>query len=124
MQTGTVEYGTYKNGSSVYKDKTGYYIIDISDNGKGEEYKKYLKNWKPDGTKLYLDKSKGKNGKWSRNKSVSTNTKKKGKTEKYKNRPSPSYPANEWCGKNKKGNDGNMYVSKLNKNDVCRWIKI
>jgi hypothetical protein len=121
MLTGTVEYGTYKDGSSVYKDNTGYYIIDISDNGKGEEYKKYLKSWKPSETKLYLDKSKKK---WSRNKPMSKTNKKKGKMEKYKNRPSPPYPANEWCGERKKGNDGNMYISKSNKNNVCRWIKI
>lgn len=44
--------------------------------------------------------------------------------KKYKNRKSPPYPANEYCGKQLKGNDGNMYESKPNKNDVCSWKKI
>jgi hypothetical protein len=42
---------------------------------------------------------------------------------KYK-RPSPSYPANKFCGKKKRGNDGNMYLSKPNKNGICRWVKV
>ena len=44
--------------------------------------------------------------------------------KKYKIRKSPPYPANEYCGKQLKGNDGNMYESKPNKNDVCSWKKI
>lgn len=43
---GNIEYGTWKDGSTIYKDKKGYYIIQW-DNDKGEEYKKYIKNWKP-----------------------------------------------------------------------------
>jgi hypothetical protein len=43
--------------------------------------------------------------------------------KKYVTRKSPSYPANEYCGKRKKGNDGKMYLSKPNKNGVCRWVK-
>ena len=46
------------------------------------------------------------------------------KTNGKLNRPSPSYPANDYCGKTKKGNDGNMYISKKNKNGICRWIKL
>lgn len=46
------------------------------------------------------------------------------KTNKKLNRPSPSYPANDYCGKNKKGNDGNMYTSIKNKNGICRWVKL
>jgi len=116
MKVGTIDYGSWKDGSSVFKDKKGYYIIDIND--KGNEYKKYLKNWKPTGLyePLYLDKSKNK---WITQK---TRIKNKNKTQKL-NRPSPSYPANDYCGKNKKGNDGNMYISKKNKNGVCRWVK-
>ena len=128
MKTETREYGTWKDGSSVYKDKNGYYIYSIryddDENSKGEEYKKYLKNWKPTGI-LYLDESKGGPGKWSSKKPI---VGKKNKTlkykDRYKNRPSPPYPANDWCGKNKKGNDGNMYISKKNKNGVCRWVKM
>jgi hypothetical protein len=43
--------------------------------------------------------------------------------KKYQNRKSPSYPANENCNKKMKGNDGNMYISKPNKNNVCSWKK-
>lgn len=42
---------------------------------------------------------------------------------KYKNRPSPPYPANECCGKMEEGNDGLVYTSVPNKNGVCRWVK-
>ena len=43
--------------------------------------------------------------------------------KKYNNRPSPSSSANKNCGKTIKGNDGNMYISKPNKNGICRWQK-
>lgn len=130
MLNPTIEYGTWKDGSSVYKDKIGYYIVDINEND--ENYKKYLKNWKPVGDNLlYLDKSKGK---WTTKKPNANKTKKKSKNTtkdsskknktKYANRPSPPYPANNYCGKNKRGNDKNMYNSKENKNGVCRWVKI
>ena len=42
--------------------------------------------------------------------------------KKYLTRNSPPYPANEHCGETKKGNDGKMYISKPDKNNVCRWI--
>ena len=44
--------------------------------------------------------------------------------KKYKNRPSPSYPANENCGKTMKGNDGLMYKSVANKAGICSWKKV
>ena len=44
--------------------------------------------------------------------------------KKYKNRKSPPYPANENCNKKMKGNDGNMYISKPNKNNICSWKKV
>ena len=46
--------------------------------------------------------------------------------KKYKNksRKSPPYPANKNCGKKMKGNDGNTYESKPNKNNVCSWKKV
>ena len=44
--------------------------------------------------------------------------------KKYLLRDSPPYPANEFCGKTMKGNDGKLYESKKNKNGVCRWVKI
>ena len=42
---------------------------------------------------------------------------------KYQTRKSPPYPANEHCNKTMKGNDGNMYISKPNKNNICSWKK-
>jgi hypothetical protein len=44
--------------------------------------------------------------------------------KKYIKRKSPPYPANKNCGKKMKGNDGNIYESKPNKNSVCSWKKI
>ena len=44
--------------------------------------------------------------------------------KKYKNRKSPPYPANENCNKTIVGNDGNKYISKPNKNNICSWKKI
>lgn len=44
---GNREYGTWKNGASIYKDSKGYYIVAYSME-KDSEYKKYLKNWKPE----------------------------------------------------------------------------
>jgi hypothetical protein len=42
--------------------------------------------------------------------------------KKYRTRPSPPYPANKCCGKTKKGNDGNQYISVPDKNNRCRWV--
>jgi len=44
--------------------------------------------------------------------------------KKYTNRKSPPYPANENCNKKMKGNDGLLYISKPNKNNICSWKKI
>ena len=54
-----------------------------------------------------------------------TNRKTQGKRtiKKYATRKSPPYPANDFCGKTKKGNDGNQYISTPNKNGVCSWKK-
>lgn len=41
--------------------------------------------------------------------------------QKYKTRNSPPLPANEYCNQKKKGNDGNIYISKPNKNNICSW---
>jgi hypothetical protein len=41
--------------------------------------------------------------------------------KKYKNRKSPPYPANKNCNKKMTGNDGNKYVSKPSKNNICTW---
>jgi hypothetical protein len=44
MLVGDHEYGTWKNGASIYKDTKGYYIVYVNNKG---EYKKYLKRWRP-----------------------------------------------------------------------------
>jgi len=41
--------------------------------------------------------------------------------KKYKERPSPPFPANDYCNKKLKGNDGNMYISLPDKNGICKW---
>ena len=40
---------------------------------------------------------------------------------KYLQRSSPPYPANEFCDRIKRGNDGKMYVSTPNQNKICTW---
>jgi hypothetical protein len=67
-----IDYGTWKDGSSIFKNKTGYYIVQYNNNTQ-KEYKKYLKNYKPpkNAELLYLDK---KTKKWT-----SVKTKKKTK---------------------------------------------
>jgi len=57
-------------------------------------------------------------------KNVSGRIKIKQTRKKYNTRKSPPYPANENCNKQMKGNDGNLYVSKPNKNNICSWKKI
>ena len=44
--------------------------------------------------------------------------------KKYQNRKSPPYPANENCNKTMVGNDGQNYISKPNKNNICSWKKV
>jgi hypothetical protein len=41
--------------------------------------------------------------------------------KKYASRNSPPYPANKNCGKTMKGNDGQMYKSIPNINNICSW---
>lgn len=79
------DFGTYKDGSSVYKDKHGYYIYQW-DIVKEVEYKKYLKNWKPrkSDTRLILDK---KTKKWKLVKSkIPKKSKKNQKVKKKQNK--------------------------------------
>lgn len=47
-------------------------------------------------------------------------------TKKYTSpkRKSPPYKANLCCGEIKIGNDGNKWLSKMNKNGVCVWRSI
>ena len=78
------DFGHYKDGSSVYKDKHGYYIYQW-DTVKQVEYKKYLKNWKPQksDTRLILDK---KTKKWKIVKSKISKKSKKSKSKKSKSK--------------------------------------
>ena len=41
--------------------------------------------------------------------------------KKYIKRPSPPFPANDFCGKKMKGNDGKMYESRISKAGICSW---
>ena len=43
---GKVSYGSWKDGSDVYKDSKGYYVVQYSPK-RNETYKKHLKRWKP-----------------------------------------------------------------------------
>ena len=45
-------------------------------------------------------------------------------SDKYITRNSPPYHASAYCGKNKKGNDGDLYFAKKMNNGTCRWIKL
>jgi hypothetical protein len=45
-------------------------------------------------------------------------------TKKYVTRNSPPFKANAYCGERKKGNDGFLYISKINSKGICQWKKI
>jgi len=42
--------------------------------------------------------------------------------KKYFLRKSPPYPANKCKNKTKKGNDGKLYKSTLNRKNIYRWV--
>lgn len=44
--------------------------------------------------------------------------------KKYSSRKSPPYSANTHCYSTMRGNDGDLWYSKPNKNGICRWIKV
>lgn len=44
--------------------------------------------------------------------------------QKYKDRPSPPYPANMCCGRIMLGNDRRRYISKPASNGICRWVRL
>jgi hypothetical protein len=41
--------------------------------------------------------------------------------KKYTTRPSPAFPANECCGQEMMGNDGNVWKSMPNAKGICSW---
>lgn len=51
-----VIYGSWKDGSDIYKDSKGYYVVQWNA-WKMTEYKKYLPTWKPapDAPKMRFD---------------------------------------------------------------------
>ena len=97
---GKEDFGTYKDGSSVFKDKNGYYI-DEWDNDKQVIYKKYLKSWKPviSDTRLILDK---KTKKWKIVKSKKTKSKKKSKKKTRKSKKKSNKKSKKRSRKSKK----------------------
>jgi hypothetical protein len=74
---GKKEYGTWTNGSSIYKDSKGYYYVAVNAEGM---YKKHLKSWKPakDAPQLCFVNKKWKNCKLATRK---TTRKTKGKAK-------------------------------------------
>ena len=44
--------------------------------------------------------------------------------KKYEKRPSPPFPANDCQGQKKKGNNGKMYQSVPDKNNVYKWVLV
>ena len=55
---GKIVYGTWKDGSDIYKDKKGYYIIQWNPKT-SMEYKKYMRtSWKPNKIKKTKTKKK------------------------------------------------------------------
>jgi len=45
--------------------------------------------------------------------------------KKYTSRPSPPYPAAMCIGKEKRGNDGNTYISRVGPNyGPAKWVKV
>ena len=74
MLVGKIQYGDWKDGSAIYKDSKGYYIVKSS--VKGVLSKKHLKSWKPKADAVFLCV---KNNKWKtcKNKKVLNKTRKK-----------------------------------------------
>lgn len=76
---GKKEYGTWTNGSSIYKDSKGYYYVAVNAEGM---YKKHLKSWKPakDAPQLCFVNKKWKMCKTTRKTKAKTKAKAKTKT--------------------------------------------
>jgi len=91
---------------------------------KEDIYKQYYEKYYKKGKAITLKTKKVQMGKTI--KTMKTGKTMKGQTrkKKYLTRDSPPYPANEYCGKKKKGNDGLMYLSIPDKNGICKWIKV
>lgn len=67
LRPGLEIFGTGPNGADIYKDRNGYYFVDINIKTMAE-YRKYLpKSWKPDVSRpriVMSCRSKTRKGKW------------------------------------------------------------
>lgn len=104
-------------------------LFDMKQDIYKQYYEKYDKKTKLKAIKLKTKKVQMGKVQTGKTKKVQTKkTVKTGKTmkipKKYLTRDSPPYPANDYCGKKKPGNDGLMYISKPDKNGICKWIKV
>ena len=61
------------------------------------------------------------NWRWVKMASNKENMKLPSNRSKYQNRPSPPFPANDYCARRKVGNDGRLYESRPDKRGVCHW---
>jgi len=119
---GNKEYGTYKDGSSIYKDSKGYYYVAVNNAGM---YKKYLKGWKPDKNDIPMC---FKNKKWG---FCTTKTRKQTKSGKQtrknkdKGRKGPSESATDFpVGTIKVGNNKKKWIVKKVSNGTQRWVPL
>jgi hypothetical protein len=104
-------------------------LFDMKQDIYKQYYEKYDKKTKLKAIKLKTKKVQtGKVQTGKTMKTMKTGKTKKDTTrkipKKYLTRDSPPYPANDYCGKKKPGNDGLMYISKPDKNGICKWIKV
>ena len=68
---GKIVYGTWKNGSDIYKDQKGYYIVQWNPKT-SMEYKKYMRtSWKPNN----IQKAKNKKRSYTNSDFISYNKK-------------------------------------------------
>lgn len=137
---GDQQHGKRENDDDIYKRKMPFIrnynaaMKILSSIGNGKIHGSLKSNWirnlkyalKTTTNPLHLNKTERKNlvekiksvsGKDGVNNHAKT-------LKKYKTRNSPSCSANKNCGKTMKGNDGAMYLSKANKNNVCTWQKV
>jgi len=119
---GNKEYGTYKDGSSIYKDSKGYYYVAVNNAGM---YKKYLKGWKPAKNDIPMC---FKNKKWGFCKTKTRKQIKSGnptRKNKDKGRKGPSESATDFpVGTIKVGNNKKKWIVKKVSNGTQRWVPL
>ena len=119
---GNKEYGTYKDGSSIFKDSKGYYYVAVNNAGM---YKKYLKGWKPAKNAITMC---FKNKKWGFCKTKTRKQKKLGnptRKNKDKGRKGPSESATDFpVGTIKVGNNKKKWIVKKVSNGSQSWVPV